>query len=356
MTMKMNAVKRLTLRTLVLALACTMVAGAWAQSSEFKLDDKGDWAQERAPEPGSDEALISQASALLATDQPSRALRLITRWIDANEETDNPWLPRAYLLQGDALVKLNDEFKAMIVYERKIIQQYPQSEEFVRASERTLDIAIRYAHGLRRKIFGIRILSTGDIPDETLIRVQERLPGSALAERAAIELANLYYRRRDLESAAITYDIYIQNYPRGSNVAFAMERRIRANVAKYKGPDYDGSSLLDASEQTKMFQRAYPVAAQNAGLDDRLIQRLDDAAADQMLQGARWYITRDDQTSARFTLRRLLRRHPDSPAAAKALQLLQEHGWAEPASTQGPPIPDLPESEPVKAETSKDKL
>ncbi len=314
-------------RILIFA-ACLFLAGsALAQSTEFILDETGDWAQGHTPEPGSDEAVMAEVSALLVADQPQAAFSMVESWISANKRSDSPYLPRAYLLRGDAWYELGNEFKALHDYERQVIQRFPQSEEFVLAIERELNIAIEYANGLRRKFFGLRLLGTGGIAEETLIRVQERLPGSELAERAAIELADYYYRQKRLELAAIAYDLYVLNYPNGPNIKRAMERRIRANVAQYKGPQYDGSTLLDAREQTRTFERLFPVDAEKTGLDERLIVRIDDALADQVLVNGQWYIKRGDMVSARFTFRRLLQKHPNTTAAVEALKIMEKHGW-----------------------------
>ena len=302
---------------------------AHAQSTEFTLDPEGEWIQERAPEPGTDEAVMADVAALIASNQPQLAFSTVNNWIHKNEGTDNQWLARAFLLRGDARVAMGHEFKAMFDYERHVIQRYPQSEEFVRAIERELEIAIRYAHGLRRKILGMRLVAAGGVAEETFIRVQERLPGSELAERAAIELADYYYRNDRLELAAIAYDLYVVNFPGGPNVHMAMERRIRANVARFKGPKYDGSSLLDAREQIQIFDRMYPADAERTGLDQRLVDRIDEALADQILESAKYYLKRRDVVSARYTLRRLLQKYPNSHAAGEALGIMERRGWIE---------------------------
>ena len=318
---------------MLLVVGLAMCASAWAQSKEFTLDDSGQWVKGRTPAPGSDEAVMANAAALLAGDDPSAAQSVLEEWIRVNDHSESRWRPRAHLLLGDALLAQGDEFAALFEYERQVVQRFPKSEEFVRAIERELRIGIQYAHGLKRKFLGVRVIKTGDIAEETLIRVQERLPGSEVAEQAAIELADFYYRRNDLELASITYDLYTVNYPNGPNLRKAMERLIRVNVAKYKGPEYDGSSLIDAIEETKHFLHRYPADAEKNAFDDRLVRRLQDALADQTLAGARWYIRRGDQTSARFMLRRLVRRRPNSPAAQDALTLLARHGWDGPALT-----------------------
>lgn len=312
---------------LAATLAAVFAPAATAQSREFSLDEEGGWVQETAPEPGTDAAVMAEASRLLAEDRPAEALRVVNQWLNAERRTNHPLAPRAYLLRGDARVAMGNEFDALFDYEREVIRRFPESDEFAIAIERELEIAVRYAHGLQRKFLGMRIIDAGDIAEEAFIRVQERLPGSALAERAAIELADYYYRKNDLELAVVAYDLYLENFPDGPNRARAMEGRIRANIERFPGPEYDASSLIDAREQIREFAAVYPTRAQERGFDQELLERLNASEAAQMLDAARWYIARGDLPSARFKLRRLLQRRPDTPAADEALAMMGRYGW-----------------------------
>lgn len=95
----------------LLALAC-LSAGAAAQ--EFILDDSGTFTPTDVPEPGTDAWVMAESAAFLAEDRPGKARELLDPWIRANERTDNEWLPRAYLLRGDARVMQNDEYEAAL--------------------------------------------------------------------------------------------------------------------------------------------------------------------------------------------------------------------------------------------------
>jgi hypothetical protein len=46
-----------------------------------------------------------------------------------------------------------------------------------------------------------------------------------------------------------------------------------------------------------------------------------------MLETANWYMTRKDEVSARFTLRRLLVKHPQTVAAQRAIEIMNARGW-----------------------------
>ncbi len=317
-------------RTLILTALLLVVTlratPATAQSIKYDLDNDRSLVQTDAPSLEGDAAVIARARRALAEDNPSSARTLLTDWITKNERTANAYLPQAYLLRGDSWVAVNDLYEALYDYET-VIKQYPQTEEFVTAIDREIAVALRYANGEKRRTLLIFWVDASDIAVELFIRTQERLPGSQLAEKAAIELADYYYRERELRLAGESYDLYLENFPRGPNKVKAAQRRIFCDIARFKGPRYESASLIDASVRIKDFQRVFPAEAEKTGLDAALLTRLDESAAAQMLENARWYLKVNDEASARFVAKRLLKVHPGTIAADQAMAMAQEKGW-----------------------------
>lgn len=301
-------------------------AHALGQSREFELDESGEFRQTREPEPGTDEWVMARARELLANDRPGEARSLLSDWIERNERDPNPYLPEAFLLRGDALTAGGNEYKALYDYEA-VIGEFPASPEFVTALERELEIGKRYLAGLRRKFLGIRYENAKPIGEELLVRIQERLPRSQLAEQAAIELADFYYRERDMPMAAEMYGIFLVNYPESEHRKKAMQRRIYSNIARFKGPAYNAAPLIESQYLIEYFAQEFPADAQAAGLTDALVSRLDESLAAQLLESAEWYLMKGDEPSAQFTLRRLLRQHPGTVAAARAEEIFAARGW-----------------------------
>ncbi|TVQ59381.1 MAG: outer membrane protein assembly factor BamD [Phycisphaerales bacterium] len=344
-------VQGLPLFKLARCLAAVLIVAAFtapaaSQSQTFGMSDD-EWVLEREPEPGSDDAVMADARRALANDNPGLARRILNDWIRENDRSGKEQLPLALRLRGDARVALNDEYNALYDYEA-VIRRFPQSEEFVIAIERELEIAIRYAFGLRRKFLGLRIDDASDLAVEILIRVQERLPGSVLAERAAIELADFYYRRREMKEAAEAYELYLLNFPNGPNRMRAKERRIYASIARFRGPEHDASGLVDASLQIESFAAEFPAEAERQGLNSALMSRLEESAAAHMLDSAQWYLRTRDDPSARLTLRRLVRRHPQTVAASRGMDILEARGWLE----DGAPGITTPDDGPGEADAT----
>jgi outer membrane protein assembly factor BamD (BamD/ComL family) len=152
-------------------------------------------------------------------------------------------------------------------------------------------------------------------------------------------------------------DIYLTNYPRGQRRVEALTLAIRANITLYRGPTYNGSSLLDAREQIRRLLRLYPVVAEKEGLGEAQLRAIDEASADQLLDTARWYFKRGDTPSARYTMRQLVRKYPRSQAAASALDLMESRGWLSPPAptpNAGPDPDRSPELAPQPGASNAD--
>lgn len=309
-----------------------------AADTELTIGADGQWTQASAPEPGSDAAVLAEARSLLAADKPGRAFNVIDNWLDANETSRSPLLSQAYLLRADARTANGNEYKALYDYET-VINDFPADRAFVDAVERELEIGTRYLHGLRRKWLGLaRLEGAKPLGTELLMRVQERLPGSRLAETAAVELADFFYREGELDLAADMYDILLRNFPDTEYRVHATERRIYSNIGKFKGPKYSAAGLVESRALIEEYRSRYPAESSQSGIGDALTARIDHSQAAQMLETSRWYMKRKDTVSARFTLQRLVRRHPATSAAVEAAAILRENGWWEesPADDDGP--------------------
>lgn len=321
------------LRVLAVAATLGLIGPAWAQD-EATLEGEA-WVE------GADSGLdpqIMEARELLARDRPQEAKAILTAWIKAHEYSDHPELPDAYLLRGDAKLMAGDEYEALYDYEA-IAKRFYGTPAFPKAIERESEIATRYINGLRRKWMGwLRLERAESLGEELLIRVQERMPGSQLAERAALELADYYYKKRDLPMAADMYGIIVDSYPDSRYRRYASLREIYSNIAAFKGPRYDRSPLVEAGILIEDFQARYPADAEQAGITAQLTAWVDESAATHLLDTAVWYLGRKDEASGRFTLRRLVRDNPESAAAAEGLRIMAERGWLE-APVETPAVP-----------------
>ena len=291
---------------------------AMPQQDEFILGDDDVW-EEEPVEAGSQEALVLRARRALAKNEPQRARAMASASLDRYELS--PLRANMLLIRGDALLAMGDEYEALFDYE-EIARKYPGSDVFVTALEREYEIAVKYAHGLKRKFMGtIRLINAEDEAQELLIRVQERLPGSRLGEQAGMELADFYYRNARLRLAADAYDLFIMNYPQSEDIDKARQRLIESYLASYRGPEYDASGLRDARARLEVLRATQPALAERVGSKALLI-RIYESEARKLLRTAQWYESIKDPVSAEQYIRRLVDRYPDSVATLDALRTI----------------------------------
>lgn len=327
------------------ALLALTALPAHPQSQRLTLDPGTGWQASITESTGPARLTIDEARTLIASEEPSRAKELLDDWLDTEESATSPYRAEALRLRGDAKFAMGREYKALYDYEQ-VIREYPASAEYVIAIEREIEIAKLYLSGLRKKFWGLRIESQAGTGEELLVRAQERMPGSLLAEDAAIFLADYYFDKRRLEMAAEMYDIFLNNYPNSPHRMHAMQRRVYAIIAGFKGPKYDGSVLLESRLLIERFARDYPAQAEQAGLTNALVVRLEESAAAQQLESAKWYLRVGDGPSARLVLNRLIRDHVGTVAATEGLGILQDRGWLEPGRETVEPLPLGPEPTP----------
>ena len=303
---------------LTLAVIPAMDGAASARQETFELGPDDRWEVEGDGRLDTAANQVLQARKALALGEPQRARALASAYLD--KFAGGEVRPEMLLVRGDALVEMGDEYKALFDYEA-ITRKYSGSRAFVTALEREYQIAVAYADGLKRKFLGtIRILDASDDAQELLIRIQERLPGSRLAEDAGMRLADFYFDNSQMRLAADAYDLFVQNYPRSERIEKARERLIQAYLASYHGPRYDDKGLRDAKRRLELLRVTQPSLAQRIG-SDALLVRIDESVARKFLTTAKWYLSIDDPVSAELYLRRVVELHPATVAALDALRL-----------------------------------
>jgi len=217
-TMKPNrflqSVQHAIVASTTITLLISLTSNVLGQSVQRKLSDEGTWQITEQPETGTPEHEVYMARKALANKEYADARKRADAFIDAHPQ--HILVGDALLIRGECLQATGNYYKALYDYE-SVAVGYPGSESFTIALEREFEIAEIFAAGKRRKLWGMRLLSAKEEAAELYIRIQERLPGSQLAQKAGKALADFYYNERDLALAVIAYDLYIENFPRAED-------------------------------------------------------------------------------------------------------------------------------------------
>lgn len=338
---------------LVTALLLSLWLATPASAQERYELSAGDWQQIEAADPSSPEGKLQTIRKEMAQDNNKTAQNLASKWIETYP--NHPMLVEAYLLRADARVKRHYYYKALFDYEY-IIRMYPASEQFQTALEREYEIAKLYTAGMKRRLWGRRFLPAQADGEEVLIRIQERTPGSVLGEKASLSLGDYYFAEARMNDASIAYDLFLQNYPQSDHREGVLLRVIQANLATFKGPQFDSSGLLEAAQRIKQYQKEYPAAAERIGAEALLV-RIDESLALKAYLTGQWFEDRGRRVSAVVLYQRVVRDHSQTAAAREALERLRNLGEIAAASPAALPQETLPATtSPAPAAASQESV
>jgi len=304
-------------RRLAWGVAAALLLGgptAFAQQT-FTLEDDGGFAVVEPADPNSPEGRLQSARTALAEGRTKDARRIVDAFI--NDNPNDPLVIDARLIRGDVKVAQGNYYGALFDYEY-VARTSPASEAWQTALEREFEIARAFVTGGKRKFLGMRILPADGEGEELLIRIQERVPGSELGEKASITLADYYFENGDVFLASEAYDLFLLNYPDSPQREWAMLRLIQANLARFRGPEYDATGLIEAGQRLDQYRNEFPASAERIGVD-ALDVRIADALAERDYANARWYERRGNDVSAAYLYRRVVEDHPQSRAAQAAI-------------------------------------
>jgi outer membrane assembly lipoprotein YfiO len=292
----------------------------------------GKWPQvnDAVPQPVSD-PVIDRAEKYLSAGAPSTARAILLAWEHTHK--DSPVRDRCIYLIAQSYYDEDDRILSFY-YLDEVMDEYPESRLFYTALQRQYQIADEYLSGHKRKFLGMAILSADDEAIEMLYRVQQRSPGSDLAEKALLRTADYYYNSAQFDFAADAYAAFVRGYPRSAAVPRARLHQAFASLAQFNGLRFDPTPIIDARAQLLDIERDYPGLAADEHVADA-VDRIDSAFAGKLLVTADFYQRTGQTKAAAYFYRFLIDTYSASPEAQQAKARLA----ALPESAKGPPYP-----------------
>jgi outer membrane assembly lipoprotein YfiO len=288
---------------------------------------------------------LDRVDRLLAAHRFGEARRLVLAWLKKHRKA--PDRDRGVFLLAEAYYQYGDRLRAFYHLD-ELLDLHPESRLFYPAMEKQFEIADKFLRGYKRRLFGIPMLGAEEEAIDMLFRIQERAPGSPLAERALVRTADHYYSRGQYDLAADAYAAYARSYPRSPVIPRVKLRQAFASLAQFRGRYYDVTPLIDARAQLQALQAAFPDFAEQEGIA-AVLARVDKSMAGKLYWTADFYRRTHEPRAAAYTYRYLITRFPTSPEADRARQHLDHHPqWAH-APPPPPRAPASPSSAPSSA-------
>lgn len=332
-----------TLRSLALGGALLCATAALAQTAPstqpqttIELRNGQYWEPVANPTtaPTSDETL-DRAERLVANGNNSGARKILVVWI--HRQPTSPLRDRALYLLGLANYQYGDRIQSFYNFD-ELLDKYPDSKYFYPSLEKQYAIADAFLNGYKRRLLYIPMLGAQDEAIEMLFRIQERSPGSPLAEKALKRTADYYYTNADYDLAVDAYQAFIDRYKRSPEIPQARVKKAFAELAQFHGTRFDPTPVINARTSLEELAVDYPDLAKQENVS-AVVDRIDAALARKVYQNAHFYLRTHQPGAAAYNFKYLIKNYPTSAEAERAkvdLAQLPEAARATTAPTSRP--------------------
>ena len=280
-----------------------------------------------------DDPTLDRVERLIDAHQTSDAHTLLSPWLKENPKA--PDRDRGLFLLAEIYYQQDDRLTAFYHLD-ELMDKYPSSRFFAAALQKQYEIADAFLSGYKRRFLGLHILPAEEEGIEMLYRVQERSPGSALAERAA-PFGRLLLPQFAVRSCRGCVWRIRPRLPRSPDVSYVKLREAFSSLAQFRGVRYDATPLLDARSQFLEVLDKYPDLAAQENVKDR-VERIDNTLADKLYVTGDFYTRTHKPAAAAYVYRYMLQKYPQAPVAGSVRLALGRL----PASARNtlPPPPD----------------
>jgi len=293
-------------------------------AAEFK---NGHWQTIAAPPPPppKSDPQLDHVQQLLDGGDARGAFKAAVTWVKTHSK-QAPQRDRCLYLIARCKYQIDgdEDWINAFYYLDELMDEYPESKLFYDALQLQFTIADRFLGGHLDKFCGVSFklgaltfVGREDAAIEMLYRIQERSPGSPLAEKALLRTCDYYYATGDWPLAHDAYAFYIKTYPRNPNIADIKLREAFSSLAQYHGVRFDLTCLLDARAELLDLIAAYPDLAKEKNLTS-LVTGIDNTLARKLLVTADYYNRTGAARGAVYVYRYLVEVYPDSADAAAA--------------------------------------
>lgn len=339
--------------TIVLGLSIT--AAAWAQdaaapdpgrptSQTWELRGR-DWMQIPSADPNLPaDPQLDRIEQLIGRGNGKAAFKEAVQWLK-NSPLSTPQRDRALFLAARGLDQSGESIKAFY-YLDELLDTFPESPYYQPALEFQYTMADRYLNSPTRRFLGLPVGDYTDEATEMLFRIQQRSPGSQLAERALLRTADHYYAAGDYDLAGDAYAAFARSYPRSPEYSRVRLQQAYSYLAQFRDAKFDATPVIDARTQLAELMSTNPELAAEQNIP-ALIDRIDSTLAQKLNVTAQYYRRVNKPQSAAFLYAQVVEKYPNSPEADIARGELQGlpsppaaiEPTTQPAASAAPRIP-----------------
>jgi len=308
-----------TTSSIFLLLAFAVLAGPALSASPAVAKDKyewqaGKWVKAATPAEGTPAGELALVGDHFEAGRHGKAIKAAKKFkkrypFDANYE-------EVCLLAGKAEMARDRHWQAFEWFERQL-DHFPAGKHCDEALKLEYEVADAFLGGEKRVTLGVFKLNATDEALEILMRIAEHAPGTELAAKSLLRIADHYYLTDKWVEAVNAYDIFLQLFPRSARSGYAAGQAAQAAWASFEGIRFDETPLLEAEQRLKSFIESYPAEARKIGARQTL-QQITAARAQKLFETARLYERVGKPASAAFYYKQIIASYPGTQWAKDA--------------------------------------
>jgi len=259
-------------------------------------------------------------------------------------------LEEVCLLAGQAEMNRRRYYQAYEWFEEQL-NRFPSGQYSDRALQYEYEVAEAFLRGEKRVALGFMRLSATDEGLEILQRICEHAPGTQLAEKSLLRVADFHYGKNRYPEAIHAYDAFLELFAKSPKAGYAMVQSARAAWASYRGLQFDDTALLEAEQRFRTLLESYPAAAAKCGASD-MLRQISAARAHKLQTTAIFYERTGKPSAAAFYYRQIMQQYPGTQWAKDAQVAAAKLGEVKPIEPKNSPVP-VPPRGPKRADMPK---
>jgi outer membrane protein assembly factor BamD (BamD/ComL family) len=310
-------VRKLIILTILMASSLALPVGQVAFCAEtLRLNDQGQW--QKAADSNEEQYLlrVAEIKKLVDAGKPSQVKKAAEQL-----KKDFPGVAGkdfGSFIEGEVYLAGGKLTKAVKQYD-DVMDKYPTSPLKDAALNRQFEIATEFLAGRKKTVLMVFRVSAFEDGVKIMEKISDRTGTADIAKNALVSVARAYEKRKEYNEAYLKWSEISMRWPTGEIARDALLAMARTKYAAYRGPTYDGSSLISAKTYYENFKLRYPEEAKELKIDE-LLTRIGEQLAEKNLLIAQYYDRTGSTGPANMYYQMVVDSWPDTKAAGTAKQ------------------------------------
>lgn len=203
------------------------------------------------------------------------------------------------------------------------LDKYPISPLKDAALNRQFEIATEFLAGRKKTVLMVFRVSAFDDGVKMMEKISDRTGTADIAKNALLTVARTYEKRKQWNEAYLKWSEISMRWPTGEIAKESLLAMARTKYAAFRGPVYDGSSLISAKTYYENFKLRYPEGAQELKVDE-ILTRISEQLAEKNLLIAKYYDRTGSAGPANMYYQLVVDTWPDTKAAQTAKEKINK--------------------------------